>query len=60
MFYFIRWLVPGHGPRGSQSFATLRACRNYARRAMYAHPSWGWEIVEHLGSAQTVIDTKEA
>lgn len=54
-FYFIRWIVPGQEPRGSQTFATLRACVAYVRRAMYAHPTWRYQIVRQQDGEQTVV-----
>lgn len=55
-FYFVRWLIPGQDPKGSQTFATLGAVRSFVRRGQYAHPSWTAQIVRHEGGEQTVVE----
>lgn len=55
-WYFVRWLVPGGPPRGSQTFATLRACREHARRTLMHHSTWTAEIIRQDGVVQTVVE----
>ena len=33
--------------KGSQTFLSLKAVRSYARRELYAHPTWVAQIVRH-------------
>jgi len=54
-FFYVRWLIPGQEPRGSQTFNTERACRSYARRSLYSHPTWSAEVIRHEGGEQTVL-----
>jgi hypothetical protein len=43
--------------KGSQTFLSLKAVRSYARRALYAHPTWVAQIVRHhVGGGQVVVE----
>jgi hypothetical protein len=59
-FYYIRWIVPGQEPRGSQTFATEKAARSHARRSLLHHPRWSAEVVRHEGGEQTTIAKLES
>ena len=55
-FYFIRWIIAGEAPRGSQTFAHRDSAIKYARRARLDHPEWGDQIVRHADGEQTVVE----
>ena len=43
--------------KGSQTFLSLKAVRSYARRELYAHPTWVAQIVRHhVGGGQVVVE----
>ena len=55
-FFFIRFLVPGEAPRGSQTFRLRDAATRYARRARLERPTWGYQIIRHAADGQTVVE----